>query len=438
MKTRPALSGLLLAASLSLFSCDEQQDYSCDGVTDSSSDTDIVSECTADDGNPFSLWNAGTCLRGFNVYQRRTYPELEEDWNGSDPIGPPLVQADFDDMAAFGANYVNLSHPGPFTEVSPYELDPEVEASLDRTLEMIAEADLFVVIAFRTGPGRSEFTFLRDELEEDDCWFDASYLNESVWSDQAAQDAWVEMWRHVAERYRDMPNVVGYDLMVEPNSNEILDVWDMEEFDQSHGDSIADWNRMGPPIVQGIREMDDETPILIGGNSYSSVEWLDQLRPVEAQRVVYTVHQYAPVMYTHQGSNENIPYPACFDADWDEETDQVDVEWLRSVMGAVPLYAARADAPIAVNELGVVRWVPNGARFLRDQLNIVESNGWSWALWEWMPAWERSHGAEANDSFCVLYGTSPGNHSDDPDNELASTVREALGYNTVKPSTFFD
>ena len=42
---------------------------------------------------------------------------------------------------------------------------------------MIAKADMFAVNSFRTGPGRSEFTF---SLEEVGDWFDASYLNDQV------------------------------------------------------------------------------------------------------------------------------------------------------------------------------------------------------------------------------------------------------------------
>jgi hypothetical protein len=86
---------------------------------------------------------------------------------------------------------------------------------------------MFAVISFRTGPGRSEFTFF---WGKDDDWFDASYYNDIVWQDRAAQEAWAAMWQHTAARYRDNPIVVGYDLMVEPNANEVwLDVWDPGE-----------------------------------------------------------------------------------------------------------------------------------------------------------------------------------------------------------------
>ena len=142
-------------------------------------------------GNKWALWTDGPHLRGANIYQRRVYPELDgPSFLGPGPVGPPYTQEDLNRLAALGANYVNISHPGLFTESPPYVLDPDIRDNLDNLLNMVAEADMFAVISFRTGPGRSEFTFFCDEVGD---WFDASYLNDSMWQDQTAQDAWAAM-----------------------------------------------------------------------------------------------------------------------------------------------------------------------------------------------------------------------------------------------------
>jgi len=177
------------------------------------------------------------------------------DFLGPGSLGPPYTQDDFNKLAALGANYVNISRPGLFTEEPPYELNPDIQANLDKLLGMIANAGMFAVISFRTGPGRSEFTFFRDGAG---VWFDPSYLNESVWQDQAAQNSWVEMWRDAAERYRSNPVVVGYDLMVEPNANALLDIYDLEEFYQDSTDTLYDWNQLHPRISAAIRSVDGD------------------------------------------------------------------------------------------------------------------------------------------------------------------------------------
>jgi hypothetical protein len=248
----------------------------------------------------WALWTDGPQLRGANIYQRRVYPAIDDlDVIGPGPVGPVYTQDDLDRLAALGANYVNLSHPGLFTETARYTVDLEIQAHLDNLLDMVAQANMFAVLSFRTGPGRSEFTFMWDEAFDPDPWFDKSYLNDSIWQDAAAQDAWVEMWRYTAQRYRDNPIVVGYDLMVEPNANEVgssvitdlLDIWDPTEFYSMYGGTLYDWNQLYPRITDGIREVDTATPILIGGMGYSGIEWL----PVIRQYIVSLITIEPPV-----------------------------------------------------------------------------------------------------------------------------------------------
>lgn len=117
-------------------------------------------------------------------------------------------------LAALGANLINLSVPGVFSERPPYRLDEQVTANLDALIEMASRANLFVVISFRTELERNDLTFYCNGAG---VWFNADLLVENVWTEQAAQDAWVQMWRHTAERYRSTAQIIGYDLMVEPN-----------------------------------------------------------------------------------------------------------------------------------------------------------------------------------------------------------------------------
>jgi len=121
----------------------------------------------------WSLWTGGTRLRGANIWQRRVYPALDgPTFLGPGPVGPPFIQSDFDNLAALGANYVNISHPGLFTESPPYVLDQDIQDSLDNLLDMIEQANMFAVISARTGPGRSDFTFYWDGAGD---WFNESY-----------------------------------------------------------------------------------------------------------------------------------------------------------------------------------------------------------------------------------------------------------------------
>ena len=386
----------------------------------------------------WDLWVGGTHLRGANIHQRRVYRELDgRTFMGLGPVGPPYTQEDFNRLAALGANYVNISHPGLFTERPPYTLDRGVQKNLDDLLNRVAKADMFAVISFRTGPGRSAFTFMFEEVGD---WFDASYLNDSIWQDQDAQDAWMEMWRYTAQRYRDHPSVVGYDLMVEPNSNEVgshalndlLNIWDPKEFYAQYGGTLYDWNQLYPRITAAIREVDPNTPILIGGMAYSAIEWLPYLQLTGDPRTVYIVHQYAPVVYTHQWWHVLVnTYPGVFDTNWDGVDDRFNRVWLEHLLSTVDTFAARHGVPVAVNEFGVMRWVPGAAKFMDDQMNLFEQRGINHALWVWDPSWRRY--ARRLHDFNFRLGSNPDNRTDVASSDLMDVIVGYWERNTIRP-----
>ncbi|MFQ6094186.1 MAG: cellulase family glycosylhydrolase, partial [bacterium] len=289
----------------------------------------------------------------------------------------------------------------------------------------------------RTGPGRSEFTFLLEDLDD---WFDESYLNDSVWQDQEAQDAWAAMWRSTAERYRNNPIVVGYDLMVEPNANEVgsdfvndrLDIWDPEQFYSNYGGTWYDWNQFYPHITAAIRQVDPNTPILIGGMAYSAVDWLPYVQPTADPYTVYTVHQYAPTVYTHQDTSAENTYPGVFDTDWDGDDDHFDRTWLENLFSTIDTFAATHGVPAAANEFGVVRWVPGADDFMDDQMDLFEQRGMNHALWLWETSWTPY--AEEVDAFNFRHGPDPNNHSDVESSALIDVIVSYWGRNTIRPS----
>ncbi len=404
--------------------------------TDVAPPSTSVSAPAVEISDKFALWGeGGPYLRGANIWQRHVYPELDYDVLGPGPIGPPLTQDDFNRMAAMGANYVNISHAGLFTENPPYVVYEGSRDNLDHLLEMIAIADMFAVISFRTGPGRSEFTF--NFGEEGEGWFDASYYNEAVWQEQAVQDAWVEMWRYTAERYRDNPIVVGYDLMVEPNDNDVLlSIYDPDEFYPRYAGTLYDWNTFYPRIVEGVRAVDTQTPILVGPMGWSGVDWLSHLQPADDPRIVYMTHQYAPGNFTYQWPPANVSYPGSFDTNWDGVPEQVNRDWLDALLTeTIDVYAAEHGVRVGVNEFGVVRWVPGGAQFMDDLMSLFEERGINYALWEFHASWQPF---QTNDAFDFQHGPDPNNHANVGSSELIEVIRAYWSRNTVRPSNVGD
>ena len=372
---------------------------------------------SADVTNKWSLWDSGsTMLRGANIFQRRVYPDLDGGWIGGGAFGPPFTQADFDQLAALGANYVNISHPGLFSENAPYVVDGQAAGNLDSLLRMIESADMFAVITFRTGPGRNEFTITGDESHE---WPESRAVY-SVWTDTGAQTGWVEMWRYAANRYKDNHIVVGYDLMCEPHPAYLLhgEIYEPEDYYPKYANSLSDWNQLHPKIAAAIREVDSETPIIVGSMSWSRASWLPYLKTTGVERTVYAIHQYEPHEYSHQYLDENIGYPGIGLL----ETQLSYVDQFRSASG---------NPPVTANEYGIHRFVPSASQYIADEIALFEQRGMNHAIWEWVSSFHTQQ--TDNDWFDIMHGPDPDNHTD-TDNSLRDAVVSSWSNNTARPS----
>jgi hypothetical protein len=231
--------------------------------------------------------------------------------------------------------------------------------------------------------------------------------------------------------------VVGYDLMVEPNANGVFfDIWEPPDFYPAYTDTTYDWNQFYPPIVEAIRAVDQDTPVLVGGMSFSAVEWLPYLQPTGDPRTVYTFHQYQPMDYTHQEPDEegNLPntYPGEMDLDWDGEPDTLDAGWLESLLLPVDEFQGMHDLPVAVNEYGVQRFEPGAAEYIDDLTAIFEDRGINYALWAWTSSQALAYGQMQE--FEYRLGPDMENLTEEVPNDLLDVITGYWALNTLRPS----
>lgn len=406
-----------------------QDETVCDGCKQVTATLpDAPPPCPAEIRSEWDLWKTGTCLRGANIWQAVVYKDRDRKVYGE--METRYGEDSFEKLKRWRGNYVNISHPGTFSEKKikaagargeEYRRVDPILANLRQLIEWCAKKELFVVISFRTGPGRSELVFeekkksgLLAKLFETD---DRGRLKDEA---AEAQDAWVRMWQDTACEFKDAGNVVGYDLMVEPvTKHEAKGGADMQRL----------WAGLAGRIADGIRNVagDKKTPIIVGGINYSSACSLACMRPADfAGRgpVVFGVHQYAPYdEYTHQENKY-----AAFYCDGEERVkDKLGEKhsprafdsWVKDRLteryGWVNGFKSRPDAvPVAVNEYGASRWAgemrgeqhfPDAGRFLTYQMELIEKVGANHALW----LWEAPH-CVGPDKLNFQNGTDPGNH----------------------------
>lgn len=341
---------------------------------------------TCDAPQEISLWNSGTVLRGANVYQGRNA-------GGDVPFGDgPFSQADFDELAAAGANYVHISHAGIFAENAPYGVDAAAVANLDEVLNKARAAGLYAGIAFRSGPGRNDLAIV-DPTDPD--------ANHSLWTSQAAQDAWVQMVKFAAERYRNDAIVVGISVIVEPNAYVRRDFISPEEFYARFGGTLEDVNGLFARATTAIRSVDTNTPILLEPEGFGGIDWLPRLRITGDAKTVYTVHDYSPFKFTHDGKGR---YPSR------KNNKNTQLALLRRV----DEFGRANSVPVAFTEFGARRFAKGASKYVRDRIELIEGVG-NWFVWVWQPA-------GFNDPFSVH---NPG--------KIHDVVRAAWAPNCTRP-----
>jgi len=358
----------------------------------------------------WDLWTGGTQLRGADLHPCRVFAYGE--------CTQLITRQDVQDLRGLGANLINASYPGLFTEQPPYQVDPAALAYLDDLVGWAEEAGSYVVFHFRTGPGRNEAAI---HLAHG-----ALY---DVWTDQAAHDAWLEMWRFTAGRYRDNPVVIGYNLMVEPHVNTLIDPdWELDpEAVQARAEgTLMDWNAFAAEMTAAIRQVDPDTPIIIDSLNWADSAWFPALRPTGDPRTVYSLHAYNPDLYTNQDQGDmSISYPDVVQDDGEQIT--FDRTWLEEDLRPALEFSQKHDVPIYVGEFGAFRWVPGAVEFYRDQIALFEQYGWNYALYVW-------RGDEPDfDGFNLEYGPDPENHAPVPGNPLLGVHLERWARNVHFP-----
>lgn len=356
----------------------------------------------------WELWTGGTRLRGADLHPCVLYSE--------DGCIELTTKDDIQFLRNLGANLVNASYPGLFSVSPPYDLDPVAMEYLDNLVVWAQEVGVFVVIHFRTGPGRNESAIhmLNDAIID-------------VWRDQAAHDAWIEMWQFTAERYRGDPVVIGYNLMVEPLPNMIVDpnhdLSPMEVHEQLKG-TLMDWNRLAAEITAGIREIDQDTPIIINSLNWGNAEWFPILETTGDERTVYSVHVYDPDVYTNQEVVDiSIQYPDVVEDDGEQII--FDKAWLEDFYQPVIEFSHQNSVPIYVGEFGAFRWVPGAIEYLGDQMDLFEEFGWNYAHYVWRGD------EEYFDGFNMELGIDPDNHNPVPGNPLMEVFSDRWDQNIV-------
>jgi endoglucanase len=175
------------------------------------------------------------------------------------------------------------------------------------------------------------------------------------------------IWTQLAQRYKNEPNAVVFELLNEPHG----------QFD------AATWNATAQELLQIVRKDNPKRNVIIGGVRWNSRDTLKDLQlPAGDKHIIATFHYYDPFPFTHQGaawadepirSGKNIHFgkPA--------EIAQVEKDF-----AMVKAWSDASGRPVLLGEFGAYDKAAMEDRVLwtRTVARTAEKNGFAWAYWQ--------------------------------------------------------
>lgn len=301
----------------------------------------------------------------------------------------------------FGFNYVRYLLSWDGAEPEPGVYDETYFQGVEKRLDWLHAAGIHVMLdmhqdvwsVYTCGNGNPEWTVRTDGIPmEPACrstwsfnYFQAAVTRnfDNFWAgDRGAhpdlQQHFAAMWRVVAQRFKDHPAVIGYDILNEPYPGSYFDKVEAgtRRSPKDGAPSAAfDVELFGPfyqRVADSIREVDSEHWIFFeprfGAPGNGSPSWIPRIedRRPGAPRIAYAPHLYSAIAEAsnvYLAANDTVPA-------WERER-RTEVE--------------RQDGPLVIGEWGFTWTMTDAAQYYVDVLDMADRLMASWAYWAFDP-----------------------------------------------------
>ncbi|MEN0054323.1 MAG: cellulase family glycosylhydrolase [Mucilaginibacter sp.] len=246
---------------------------------------------------------------------------------------------DIDSMHRWGFNSVRLPmHYNLYT--LPVEKEPVAGQNtwLDKGFEMTDDLlawckanHMYLILDLHAAPGGQGNDLNISDRNPD---------NPSLWDSEANKQKMIALWRKLADRYKNEPNIAGYDIINEPN-------WG---FDDPSNDKNGLKEKTNAPlrklmvdITEAIRQVDKKHIIIIEGNGWGNN--YNGILPTWDKNMVLSFHKY-----------------------WNYNDDKSIAHIIKT--------RDQYNIPVWIGETG-----ENSNVWLTEAIRLFEKNNIGWALW---------------------------------------------------------
>ncbi len=173
----------------------------------------------------------------------------------------------------------------------------------------------------------------------------------------------LKIWEQISTRYRNLPPSVYFEVINEPN-------------DKFHGDLMRTYVKEAVDI---IRQTNPTRQLILGGDSYNSINTLSSIPEIDDPNLVHTFHYYNPFKFTHQKTSwtELRDSPTTY---WGSDKDK---DRVFSEISVSKKHQKRTGYPILVGEFGATLDAPHRdfIDYLKVSREAFEKQGYGWCVW---------------------------------------------------------
>ncbi len=176
------------------------------------------------------------------------------------------------------------------------------------------------------------------------------------------------IWDQIATAFQNEPNSVIFEVLNEPTLSINMD----------------ELNRLYAQVVPIIRKTNPTRKLMMGGNSWNSVDTMAKVKWPDDVNLVATYHDYGPHEFTHQGASWMEP-PMPMGRAWGGRDDQAE---MRETFQLARAFKTNSRYPVFVGEFGVIDTVnaPERAAWIKARRKAMEAQGISWCAWDFAGA----------------------------------------------------
>jgi len=173
-------------------------------------------------------------------------------------------------------------------------------------------------------------------------------------------------WKQIAERFKDAPDTVLFEILNEPNGRLTPNLW----------------NEFWREALAIIRATNPSRTVVIGPPFWNGIGHLDELAlPDDDPNIIVTVHYYEPFPFTHQSAPWSKETVHLSGVSWGSEAEKKRVE---DDFGRVQKWSLEHRRPILLGEFGAYDKGPleSRVRYTAHVARTAESLGWAWTYWQ--------------------------------------------------------